>query len=192
MKSGIEAEAVMLGQPYTFMHDVGANSTESLHRASLLPILSDNHKILRKEGVVGKFVEFYGPGLNSLSLPDRATISNMAPEYGATLGFFPPDAETLDYLRRTGRSEEQVDLVKKYLEAQDLLYSVYKPEPVYSRTLELDLSTVKPCPQARNAPRISYFLTKYLGASVKLCDRPSPERRNQDLNSPETLLTSAG
>ena len=94
-------------------------------------------KILRNEGVVGKFAEFYGPGLNSLSLPDRATISNMAPEYGATLGIFPPDAETLDYLRRTGRKEEQIDLVEKYLEAQDFLYSTNKPDPIFSSTLEL-------------------------------------------------------
>ena len=120
-------------------------------------------RILREEGVVGKFVEFYGPGLNSLSLPDRATISNMAPEYGATLGIFPPDAETLDYLRRTGRSEEQVDLVKKYLEAQDLLYSVYKPDPVFSRTLELDMSTVKPCLAGPKRPQDQLFFNEVPG-----------------------------
>ncbi len=117
-------------------------------------------KMLRKHGVVGKFVEFYGPGLNSLSLPDRATISNMAPEYGATLGIFPPDQETLDYMKRTGRSDEQVDLVKKYLEAQDLLYSANKPEPVFSSNLELDMGTVKPCLAGPRRPQDQLFLNE--------------------------------
>ena len=160
---GIEAEAVMLGQPYYMPvpEVVGFKLYgKPAQGVTATDIVLTITKILRKEGVVGKFVEFYGPGLNSLSLPDRATISNMAPEYGATLGFFPPDAETLDYLRRTGRSEEQVDLVKKYLEAQDLLYSVYKPEPVYSRTLELDLSTVKPCLAGPKRPQDQLFFNE--------------------------------
>jgi aconitate hydratase len=130
---GIEAEAVMLGQPYYMPvpEVVGFKLYGKLEPGvTATDLVLTITKILREEGVVGKFVEFYGPGLNSLSLPDRATISNMAPEYGATLGIFPPDAETLDYLRRTGRNEEQIDLVKKYLEAQDLLYSVNKPDPI--------------------------------------------------------------
>lgn len=160
---GIEAEAVMLGQPYYMPvpEVVGFKLYGKLASGvTATDLVLTIVKILRNEGVVGKFVEFYGPGLNSLSLPDRATISNMAPEYGATLGIFPPDAETLDYLRRTGRSEEQVDLVKKYLEAQDLLYSVHKPEPVFSRILELDMGTVKPCLAGPKRPQDQLFLSE--------------------------------
>lgn len=160
---GIEAEAVMLGQPYYMPvpEVVGFKLYgKPAQGVTATDIVLTITRILREEGVVGKFVEFYGPGLNSLSLPDRATISNMAPEYGATLGIFPPDAETLDYLRRTGRSEEQVDLVKKYLEAQDLLYSVYKPDSVFSRTLELDMSTVKPCLAGPKRPQDQLFFNE--------------------------------
>ena len=160
---GIEAEAVMLGQPYYMPvpEVVGFKLYGKLAPGvTATDLVLTIVKILRNEGVVGKFVEFYGPGLNSLSLPDRATISNMAPEYGATLGIFPPDAETLDYLRRTGRSEEQVDLVKKYLEAQGLLYSVHKPEPVFSRILELDMGTVKPCLAGPKRPQDQLFLSE--------------------------------
>lgn len=160
---GIEAEAVMLGQPYYMPvpEVVGFKLYGKLEPGvTATDLVLTITKILREEGVVGKFVEFYGPGLNSLSLPDRATISNMAPEYGATLGIFPPDAETLDYLRRTGRSEEQVDLVKKYLEAQDLLYSPNKPDPVFSCTLELDMSTVKPCIAGPKRPQDQLFLSE--------------------------------
>ncbi|MCQ1534687.1 aconitate hydratase AcnA [Methanosarcina sp. KYL-1] len=145
---GIEAEAVMLGQPYYMPvpEVVGFKLYGKLEPGvTATDLVLTITQMLRKHGVVGKFVEYYGPGLSSLSLPDRATISNMAPEYGATLGIFPPDAETLDYLRRTGRSEEQVALVKKYLEAQGLLYSIHEPEPIFSSTLELDMGTVKPC-----------------------------------------------
>ncbi len=145
---GIEAEAVMLGQPYYMPvpEVVGFKLYGKLEPGvTATDLVLTVTQMLREYGVVGKFVEFYGPGLSSLRLPDRATLSNMAPEYGATLGIFPPDAETLDYLRRTGRSGEQVELVHKYLEAQDLLYSVHKPDPVFSSTLELDMSTVKPC-----------------------------------------------
>jgi aconitate hydratase len=160
---GIEAEAVMLGQPYYMPvpEVVGFKLYGKLEPGvTATDLVLTITKILREEGVVGKFVEFYGPGLNSLSLPDRATISNMAPEYGATLGIFPPDAETLDYLRRTGRNEEQIDLVKKYLEAQDLLYSVNKPDPIFSNTLELDMSTVKPCLAGPKRPQDQLFLSE--------------------------------
>jgi aconitate hydratase len=101
-------------------------------------------EMLRKKGVVGKFVEFYGPGLASLPLADRATIANMAPEYGATCGIFPVDAETLRYLRLTGRSEEQIALVEAYMKAQGLFHTFDSPEAEYSDTLELDLNTVEP------------------------------------------------
>jgi len=160
---GIEAEAVMLGQPYYMPvpEVIGFKLYGKLEPGvTATDLVLTITKILRKKGVVGKFVEFFGPGLNSLSLPDRATISNMAPEYGATLGIFPPDAETLDYLRRTGRSEEQVDLVKKYLEAQGLLYSIHKPEPLFSSVLELDMGTVKPCLAGPRRPQDQLFLSE--------------------------------
>ena len=101
-------------------------------------------EMLRKKKVVGKFVEYFGDGLAALSLADRATIANMAPEYGATMGFFPVDAETLKYLRLSGRSEHQVKLVEAYCKAQGLFHETGAPDPVYSDTLELDLSTVVP------------------------------------------------
>ena len=99
---------------------------------------------LRKLGVVGKFVEFYGPGITELPLADRATIGNMAPEYGATCGIFPVDAETLRYLRLTGRSEEQIALVEAYYKEQGLFHTAGSPEADYTQTLELDLATVEP------------------------------------------------
>src|SRR6059058_2724372 len=100
--------------------------------------------MLRKKGVVGKFVEFYGSGLADLPLADRATIANMAPEYGATCGIFPVDAETLRFLRFTGRPESQVQLVEAYTKEQGLFHDAKTPEAAYSDTLELDLSTVEP------------------------------------------------
>ena len=102
-------------------------------------------QILRREGVVGKFVEFYGTGVDAMSLADRATIANMAPEYGATMGFFPVDDETLDYLRRTGRSHDDVDLVERYMKEQGLFRTGASPIPEYTKTLSLDLATVEPC-----------------------------------------------
>ena len=160
---GIEAEAVMLGQPYYIPvpEVVGFKLYGKLHSGvNATDLVLTITKMLRNKGVVGKFVEFYGPGLSSLSLPDRATISNMAPEYGATIGIFPPDTETLNYLRKTGREEEQIDLVKKYLEAQDLLYSIHKPEPMFSSTLELDMSTVKTCLAGPKSPQDQLFLSE--------------------------------
>src|SRR5699024_11382611 len=98
---------------------------------------------LRKKGVVCKFVEFFGPGVEHLPLADRATIANMAPEYGATCGFFPVDKESLKYLRLTGRSEEQIELVEKYLEENNMFFTADKDEPDYTDVVELDLATVE-------------------------------------------------
>lgn len=110
-------------------------------------------KMLRKKGVVDKFVEFYGSGVKNLSLADRATISNMAPEYGATIGLFPVDEKTLDYLRQTGRSEEKINLVRTYLTAQGLFRDFEKDADLqYSSILELDLSTVQPCVSGPKRP----------------------------------------
>ncbi len=144
---GIEAEAALLGQPVTMLipQVVGFKLHGKLPAgATATDVVLTVTQMLRKHGVVSKFVEYYGPGISSLSLPDRATIANMAPEYGATIGFFPIDAETVDYLRFTGRSDHQAKLVEQYCKAQGLFHTAKSPEPVYSSTLELDLSTVVP------------------------------------------------
>ncbi len=144
---GIEAEAAMLGQPVSMLipevigfkfHGklpVGATATDLVLTCT---------EMLRKKNVVGKFVEYYGSGLSSLSLADRATIANMSPEYGATMGFFPCDDETLKYLRLSGRSEHQVTLVEAYTKAQGLFRTDSTPDPVFTDTIELDLATVVP------------------------------------------------
>jgi aconitate hydratase A / 2-methylisocitrate dehydratase len=144
---GIEAEAVLLGQPlYQLMPEVvgvklsgqlepGATATDLVLRVT---------EMLRSFGVVGRFVEFFGAGLSSLPLADRATIANMSPEYGATTGFFPVDDVTLGYLRKTGRSTEQVDLVERYCKQQSLFRTDATPDPVYNAVLELDLGSIRP------------------------------------------------
>lgn len=144
---GIEAEAVMLGQPYFMLIPdvVGMKLVGELPVGTTATdlVLTVTQR-LRKQGVVDKFVEFYGPGLSTLSLADRATIANMAPEYGATVGFFPVDGETLRYLERTGREPELVDLVERYCKEQGLFRTDTTPDPEYTETLELDLGTVVP------------------------------------------------
>src|SRR6266478_2512817 len=144
---GIEAEAAMLGQPVSMLipQVVGFRLTGKLSEgATATDLVLTVTEMLRKKGVVGKFVEFYGPGIATLPLADRATIGNMAPEYGATVGIFPVDQETLRYLEFTGRPKEQVQLVEAYMKEQGLFHSAGAPEPVYSDTLSLDLSTVEP------------------------------------------------
>ncbi len=142
---GIEAEAVMLGQPIYMLTPqvVGFRLTGELPEgATATDLVLTVTQMLRAKGVVDKFVEFYGPGLSKLSLPDRATIANMAPDYGATMGFFPVDAETLNYLTGSGRDPALVDLVERYCKAQGLFRTDDTPDPVFSDTLELDLSAV--------------------------------------------------
>ena len=144
---GIEAEAVMLGQPLYLLTPrvVGFELTGRLPGgATATDLVLTVTQMLRARGVVDKFVEFFGPGVSSLSLPDRATLANMAPEYGATVGFFPVDEETLRYLSLSGRSREQVDLVERYTRAQGLFRSDDSPVPVYSDILTLDMGTVEP------------------------------------------------
>jgi len=143
---GIEAEAALLGQPVAMLvpQVVGFKLKGKLREGvTATDLVLTVTQMLRKKGVVDKFVEFYGDGLNSLPLPDRATIANMAPEYGATMGFFPVDAETLAYLRFSGRSEEQVALVETYTKVQGLFRLPGQPDPLFTDTLELDLSTVE-------------------------------------------------
>ena len=144
---GIEAEAAMLGQAVSMLvpQVVGYKLTGKLREgATATDLVLTVTQALRKLGVVGKFVEFFGPGIAELPLADRATISNMAPEYGATCGIFPVDAETLRYLRLTGRSEEQIALVEAYYKEQGLFHTASSPEAEYTQTLELDLSKVEP------------------------------------------------
>jgi len=153
---GIEAEAGMLGQPVTFLvpEVVGVHLHGSLAEGVTATDLTLRvTEILRKHGVVGKFVEFYGPGATALSLPDRATIANMAPEYGATMGFFPVDDETIRYLRGTGRSEELCGTVENYYKAQGLFGIPDKGECIYTDDLELDLSTIVPAVAGPKRPQ---------------------------------------
>ncbi len=143
---GIEAEAAMLGQPISMLipQVVGFKLHGKLPEgATATDLVLTVTQMLRKKGVVGKFVEFYGPGLSNLSLPDRATLANMAPEYGATIGFFPVDEEALRYLELSGRAH-LVDLVRAYSQEQGLFRTDATPDPVFSDTLELDLATVEP------------------------------------------------
>src|SRR5271155_1031131 len=143
---GIEAEAAMLGQPSSMLipEVVGFRLRGKLSEgATATDLVLTVTEMLRKKGVVGKFVEFYGPGVAELALADRATIANMAPEYGATMGFFPVDAETLAYLQFTGRTQEQIALVEAYCKEQFLFRSDSTPEPAFSDKLELDLASVE-------------------------------------------------
>jgi aconitate hydratase len=144
---GIEAEAVMLGQPYFMLVPdvVGMKLTGALPPGTTATdLVLRVTQVLRAKGVVDKFVEFYGPGLSALGLADRATIANMAPEYGATVGFFPIDAETLRYLQRTGRSRETVELVERYTREQGLFRTDTTPDPEFTSTIDLDLATIEP------------------------------------------------
>jgi aconitate hydratase len=144
---GIEAEGAMLGQPLSMLipQVVGFRLYGQLKEGTTATdVVLTVTQMLRAKGVVGKFVEFYGPGLSNLSLADRATVGNMAPEYGATIGFFPIDSETLNYLRLTGREPGHVSLVEAYAKAQGLFRTDSMPDPTFSDTLQLDLSTVEP------------------------------------------------
>jgi aconitate hydratase len=160
---GIEAEAAMLGQPVSMLipQVVGYKLTGKLREgATATDLVLTVTEALRKLGVVGKFVEFYGPGIAELPLADRATISNMAPEYGATCGIFPVDEETLRYLRLTGRSAEQIELVAAYYKAQGLFHGANTPEAEYTQTLSLDLATVEPSVAGPKRPQDRVLLSQ--------------------------------
>ena len=153
---GIEAEAAMLGQPIAMLIPdvIGFRLTGRMPEgATATDLVLTVTQMLRAKGVVGKFVEFFGDALDHLPVADRATIGNMAPEYGATCGFFPIDALALDYLRQTGREEERVALVEAYLRAQGMFRDASTPEPMFTDTLELDLSTVEPCLSGPKRPQ---------------------------------------
>lgn len=159
---GIEAEAVMLRQPIYMLipQVIGFKLTGQLPEgATATDLVLTVTQMLRKKGVVDKFVEFYGPGMAGMSLADRATLANMAPEYGATMGFFPVDEQTLRYLRMTGRSPVQVELVEQYCKAQGLWRSDELPEPVFTDSLTLDLSTIVPSLAGPKRPQDRVALT---------------------------------
>jgi len=176
---GIEAEAVMLGQPMDMLlPDVVGFKLHSKLRdgVTATDLVLTVTQMLRKKGVVDKFVEFYGPGLDSMSLPDRATIANMAPEYGATIGYFPVDAETLRYLRLTGRKDEQVELVEAYCRAQGLFHEASTPDPEFTETVELDLGSVVPSMAGPKRPQDRVALSEMKQVFEKALTTPIKER----------------
>ncbi|WP_419791915.1 aconitate hydratase AcnA [Staphylococcus chromogenes] len=172
---GIEAEAGMLGQPSYFPipEVIGVRLTNELPQGSTATDLALRvTELLRKKGVVGKFVEFFGPGVEKLPLADRATIANMAPEYGATCGFFPVDDETLKYLRLTGRSEEQIATVDQYLKENHMFFDA-SAEPNYTDVVDLDLSTVEASLSGPKRPQDLIFLSDMKDAFQKSVTAPA-------------------
>ncbi|HMP96931.1 MAG TPA: aconitate hydratase AcnA [Kiritimatiellia bacterium] len=189
---GIEAEAAMLGQPIPLLTPIvtgfrlvgkmpaGVTATDFALAVT---------NILRKKGVVGHFVEFTGPGLASLSLADRATVANMAPEYGATMGYFPIDAETLRYLRETGRPDELIELVEQYTKAQGLFRSADAPEPVFNQVIELDLATLEPSVAGPKRPQDRLAVSQVKQSFLK--DLTAPVKDRGFGLAPETLDKTA-
>jgi aconitate hydratase len=176
---GIEAEAAMLGQPLYMVTPqvVGFRLAGKLREGTTATdLVLTVTQMLRKKGVVEKFVEFYGPGLAEMSLADRATIANMAPEYGATCGFFPVDDETLAYLRKTGRSPAEVDLVERYTKEQGLFRTAATPDPLFTDTLELDLATVEPSLAGPKRPHDRVALSAMKESFRKALTAPVKER----------------
>ena len=162
---GIEAEAAMLGQPVSMLipEVIGFKLTGKMREGvTATDLVLTVVEMLRAKGVVGKFVEFYGSGLNHLSLEDQATIANMAPEYGATCGFFPVDKDTLRYMEATGRTPAQLALVEKYAKAQGMFRTSATPDPVFTSTLELDLTDVVPSLAGPKRPQDRIALTRRL------------------------------
>ena len=172
---GIEAEAVMLGQPiYMLTPDVvGFKLTGSLPEgATATDLVLTVTQMLRAKGVVGKFVEFYGDGIRSMGVADRATIANMAPEYGATCGFFPVDEQTLAYMQRTGRTEAHIALVEQYCKLNGFFYDPTTPDPVFSDTLELDISTVQPSLAGPKRPQDRILLSEMKASYRQMLTAP--------------------
>src|SRR4029078_11385410 len=160
---GIEAEAAMLGQPVSMLipEVVGFRLAGELKEGiTATDLVLTVTQMLRQKGVVGRFVEFYGTGLDGLTLADRATIANMAPEYGATCGFFPIDQRTIDYLELTGRDADRIALVKAYAQAQDLWRDADTPEPLFTDTLELDMATIEPSLAGPKRPQDKVLLSE--------------------------------
>jgi aconitate hydratase len=200
---GIEAEAAMLGQPISMLipEVVGFKLTGKLKEgATATDLVLTVTQMLRKKGVVGKFVEFYGPGLEDLALADRATIANMAPEYGATCGFFPIDVETVRYLKATGRSPQRVALVEAYAKAQGMWRSARSPDPVFTDTISLDISTVESSLAGPKRPQdrvpLSTAASAFRKALTEAFNRPeaAPRQRvegaNYDLGDGDVVIAA--
>ena len=176
---GIEAEAVMLGEPiYMLLPEViGFKLTGQLREGvTATDLVLTVTQILRQKGVVGKFVEFFGPGLAHLSLPDRATISNMSPEYGATVGLFPVDKETLDYYRLTGRTPNEIDLIERYMKAQGMFYSSKNADPEFTEVIKFDMSSVQPSLAGPKRPQDRVLLSDMKKAFKTALQVPLKER----------------
>jgi len=191
---GIEAEAAMLGQPSSMLvpEVVGFRLHGKLNEgATATDLVLTVTEMLRKHGVVGKFVEFYGSGLSTLSIPDRATIANMAPEYGATMGFFPVDAETLEYLRFTARPAEQIALVEAYCKEQMLFRTDATPAPEFNGTLELDLGTVESTVAGPKRPQDRVALRNAKNSFAKVVEG-APAIHAAVKNNGETFDLSSG
>ena len=201
---GIEAEAAMLGQPISMLipevigFRVAGELAEGVTATDLVLTVTE---MLRKKGVVGKFVEFYGPGLDNLSLEDQATISNMAPEYGATCGFFPIDQDTVSYLKATGRTDGRIALVEAYARAQGMWRDNDSPDPEFTDTLALDLADVEPSlagpkrPQDRvplktAAPAFAEVLDSEFGKGGEADKRVPVEGRNHDLGHGDVVIAA--
>src|SRR5256714_12185559 len=185
---GIEAEAGMLGQPVYFLTPdvVGVELKGKLNEGvTATDLVLTVTEMLRKEKVVGKFVEFFGEGTASLSVPDRATIGNMAPEYGATMGFFPVDAATVDYLRATGRTDAELDAFEAYFRAQQLFGVPRAGEIDYSKVLTLDLATIKPSVAGPKRPQDRIELGNLKTQFTSLYSKPANE--NGFSKKPEDL-----
>ncbi len=183
---GIEAEAAMLGQPVSMLipEVVGFRLTGKLREGvTATDLVLTVTQMLRKHGVVGKFVEFYGPGLDHLPLADRATIGNMAPEYGATCGFFPVDQVTIDYLRLTGRNDDRIALVEAYCKAQGIWRDSQTPDPIFTASLELDLDQVQPSLAGPKRPQDRVDL-KDIGAAFDLLLETGGKKQQADTPAP--------
>src|SRR4051812_26772639 len=178
---GIEAEAAMLGQPMSMLIPpvVGFRLTGALPEgATATDLVLTVTQMLREHGVVGKFVEFYGPGIPNLPLADRATIGNMSPEFGSTCAIFPIDAETLRYLEFSGRSKERIELVETYAREQGLWHDADSEEPTYSETLELDLGQVVPSIAGPKRPQDRVSLTESKASFRMALDGMLPDGDN--------------
>jgi len=191
---GIEAEAAMLGQPSSMLipEVVGFRLHGRLREgATATDLVLTVTEMLRKKGVVGKFVEFFGSGLSSLSVPDRATIANMSPEYGATMGFFPVDAETLAYLHFTGRAQEHIALVEAYCKEQMLFRNDQTPEPLFNDTLELDLESVEPTVAGPKRPQDRVALRQAKASFAKVMEG-TPDKHVSVRNNGDSFDLSSG
>ncbi len=196
---GIEAEAVMLGQPMDMLLPdvVGFKLHGKLREGvTATDLVLTVTQMLRKQGVVDKFVEFFGRGLDSMSLPDRATIGNMAPEYGATMGFFPVDAETLRYMKLTGRSQEVIERTEAYCREQGLFRDASTPDPEFTEVLELDLDSVVPSLAGPKRPQDRIAMSEMKEAFQKALTAPVSERgfalKPEAIHTEATFGTNGG